>query len=650
MTKQKLITQKSGVSDQFPFWFSNTRVHYIILALVALVLYSNTFQHDYTQDDAIVIYDNMFTTQGIKGIPGIFSNDSFFGFFKDKSKATLVEGGRYRPFTLAMFAIEYQLFGRSPMAGHILNVIWYILLSFMIYIFCTLLFKEFPYIKHVSIFAFLVSLLFLAHPVHTEVVANIKGRDEIMSLFFSVTSFIFIIRFIDSNALKDLIIACIIFFAGLLSKENTITFLAVIPAGLMLFRQIPLRKSFLSIIPLLGVSIIFIWIRYTILGAGPVQTGIRDLMNDPFIKWTGSNYVPLDWGEKYATVSFTLGKYLQLLIFPHPLTHDYYPRQIPIMRWMDWQVIVSLMSYILLICWTAIGLKKQKVASFSIFYFVATLSIVSNILFPVGTNMAERFLFMPSLAFSLLSGLGVYILFHRGYLKMAWLILILITGAYTWKTIDRNRVWKNDYTLFTTDVQTSVNSAKVLNAAGGALSTSVVNLEDEIERNRRLEKAIGYLTRAIEIHPRYRNAYLLLGNCYYYTQDFPKAIAYYDETLKISPGYTDAIKNRRNVYRDAGRYYGEKMGDLNQALFYLKKAYEEMPEDIETIRLLGVCYGLMQNHDEAISLFRKWTVLNPENAFAWKNLMAAYGAKGDETQAALARAKAISLDPEIMNK
>lgn len=650
MIKQQKNMQKGKLNAAIPSWMYTPKVHYFLIIIVSILLYVNTISHDYTQDDAIVIYDNMFTQQGIRGIPGLFSNDSFFGFFKDKSKATLVEGGRYRPLTLAMFAIETEIFGRGPKSGHIFNILWYTLLGLLIYHCCILLFNDYIKNEAVGLFAFLTVMIFITHPIHTEVVANIKGRDEILSLFFSVASFICILKYGEKPAIKYLFGAALLFFAGLLSKENTITFLAVIPAGLVLFKKLNLSKAFTTILPLIIVTVLFILIRYSVLGEGPAQTGMRDLMNDPFIKWNGNAYIPFDWSEKYATISYTMGKYLQLLLFPHPLTHDYYPRQIPIMEWANWHVILSILSYLALIFWAIFRMKKHKLFSFAVLYFIATISIVSNLVFPVGTNMAERFLFMPSLGFAILIGHGIFRIFSRYSIKISSVILASLIFIYGWKTIERNQVWKNDYTLFTTDVLTSVNSAKVLNAAGGALSTSLATLEDEAEKALRIETAIGYLERAIEIHPRYRNAYLLLGNCYYYAQDYPKAIEYYNETLRISPGYADAIKNRRNAYRDAGRYFGEKVGDLNQALFFLKKAYDEMPGDIETIRLLGVCHGLMQNHEEAIALFKKWTALSPENAYAWRNLMAAYGANGDDALAAVAKAKAISLDPEIFTK
>ena len=85
---------------------------WLIMAF-SFLIYANTLSHDYTQDDAIVIYDNMFTTQGVAGIPGILKYDTFYGFFKKEGKANLVAGGRYRPLTLVMYALEVQLFSKK---------------------------------------------------------------------------------------------------------------------------------------------------------------------------------------------------------------------------------------------------------------------------------------------------------------------------------------------------------------------------------------------------------------------------------------------------------------------------------------------------------------------------------------------------------
>jgi protein O-mannosyl-transferase len=114
------------------FW-KNTRLQAIIIFAFSFLLYANTLTHDFCQDDAIVITDNMFTTQGVSGINGILSYDTFYGFFKESGKAGLVAGGRYRPFTLVMFAFEYQIFGKTPFIGHFMNVIWFGLTCVLLY-------------------------------------------------------------------------------------------------------------------------------------------------------------------------------------------------------------------------------------------------------------------------------------------------------------------------------------------------------------------------------------------------------------------------------------------------------------------------------------------------------------------------------------
>ena len=82
--KKKLNTKKAKAAKQSfsNNWQINVRLHKVLIFAFAFLLYANTLTHDYTQDDAIVIYDNMFTTEGFSGIPGILKYDTFYGFFK----------------------------------------------------------------------------------------------------------------------------------------------------------------------------------------------------------------------------------------------------------------------------------------------------------------------------------------------------------------------------------------------------------------------------------------------------------------------------------------------------------------------------------------------------------------------------------------
>ena len=287
----------------------------------------------------------MFTQDGVSGIPGILSKDTFFGFFKESGKAKLVSGGRYRPFTLVMFAVEWQIFGKNPFIGHLVNILLYAFLCIMIYKTLAILFLGYKHKldNRALIFVFIATLFYTCHPIHTEAVANIKGRDEIMTFLGSIIALWSIFKYHYSKNVKWMILSSISFFIALMSKENAITFLAVVPLAILLF--IPKKENNLSnaikyTAPFFLSTILFLVIRFTILGMDFGGTP-NELMNNPFLKIEGNQYVAFSAMEKFATIIYTLGKYVVLMIFPHPLSHDYYPRSIDIMQFSDWQVILS---------------------------------------------------------------------------------------------------------------------------------------------------------------------------------------------------------------------------------------------------------------------------------------------------------------------
>ncbi|MEL7124509.1 MAG: tetratricopeptide repeat protein, partial [Bacteroidota bacterium] len=471
ITKPKSSPKPKSQIKSLPDWLTNTRMHLIVLFLLSFLLYANTFGHDYAQDDAIVITENMFTKEGLNGISGIFSKDTFFGFFKVEGKDKLVSGGRYRPFTLLLFAIEYQFFGENPMIGHVMNALYYGLTVLVLYLVLLYLFNhQLPANRNQAyVVALLSSLLFATHPIHTEAVANIKGRDEIFALLGSLSALLLCLKaYREKKGVLWLIGAGVCLLIGLLSKENTITFLAVIPFAFYFFTKASIKKILISMLPIIGATVLFMIIRTSILGLD-FGAPSRELMNNPFLKLVNGTYVDFTAGEKLATIFFTLGKYLLLLFFPHPLSHDYYPRQIDVMTFGNGMVILSLLVYIALGVYALLGIKKKDPISFAIIYFLATLSIVSNIVFPVGTNMSERFLFMPSVGFCMAIGVLAFRLCNKGtsFQLLPVYLIVAISLFFSVKTITRNFIWKNNYTLFTNDVKTSSESAKLRNAVGG---------------------------------------------------------------------------------------------------------------------------------------------------------------------------------------
>jgi len=225
----------------------------------------------------------------------------------------------------------------------------------------------------------------------------------------------------------------------------------------------------------------------------------------------------------------------------------------------------------------------------------------------------------------------------------------LILIMYSVKTIARNRVWKNDYTLFTTDVKVSSNSAKALNAAGGSLVDAAFKEKNSVKKRKMLNQAIKYLNKAVTIHPKYKNAYLILGNANYFLKNYDRAITAYNKALNLSPNYNDAKKNLAITYRDAGKYYGEKKHDLKKALKYLEKALGLDENDYETIRLYGVANAMAGNKLKALNQFKKALKLKPGNAGANLNLGNAYFNIGDEENGKKYHDIARKIDPKIFN-
>lgn len=653
-----------------------------IIFAISFALYANTLFFNYAVDDAIVIYDNEFTCKGVAGIPALLKYDTFRGFFKVEGKESLVAGGRYRPLTPVMYALEVQMFAPKKrdaageilkdkdgdtifdpneggrlnavkFVGHFVNVLLYGLTGVVLFWLLLKMLSSGGRLKTPVGYAAFVSLaatlLFVVHPVHTEVVANVKGRDEIISLLGSLAALLFSLKsFYEKKPTLNLA-AAVLFFLALLSKENAITFLAVVPLTFFFFTNAKARKIAFQTLPFVAGAGLFLVIRGSVLGWTAVGEAPRELMNNPFLKLVGNQYVDFSAGEKFATIFYTLGKYLQLLVFPHPLSHDYYPRAISILTFGNWQVILSVLLYVALSAYALLRLPKRDAMSYGILFFLATLSIVANIVFPIGTNMSERFIYMPSVGFAL--GISVFLYRMSGSWSKPKPVVIYaglaILLALSLKTFTRNFAWKDNFTLFMTDVRTVPNSAKLRNAAGGELITQAVKPENAARKNEMLNQAIQHLKEAVKIHPAYKNPYLLLGNAYNYLQQYEASIQEYQRALQLDTAYKEAKNNLGVTYRDAGRYYGEQKGDLNTALSYLLKAHDLLPNDYEVNRLLGVAYGIAGDSSKAIEFFSKALAIQPNDADALFNLGTAYSHAGLTDQAQELFQKAKELNPAI---
>lgn len=647
MAKKKSAKKTSAPGP----WWKKTKTVYALIAAVCFVLYANTLGNEYALDDAIAITSNSFTKSGFAGIPDLFKYDTFTGFFGTTKE--LVAGGRYRPLSLVTFAVEWQLFGQNPGVSHFINILLYALTGIVLWQLLMRLRPDESKVWFLSL-PLVVVLLFLAHPLHTEVVANIKGRDDIMALLGALLAWKYSLHYIDGKGLKYGLFSGLALFGGLLSKENAITFLAVIPMAHYFFTDKSIPKIAKNWIPLILGAAVFLALRYAVIGFPKTEVA-TELMNNPFLGMSGS--------EKIATIIYTLGIYVKLLFFPHPLTYDYYPYHIPITGLTDLRFILSAVLYVALGSFALIRLPKKDAISFGILYFFATMTIVSNLFFPIGVFMNERFAYMSSVGWALVAGILLVDRFPRLFKfasggKVSQYLLIVVLAGFSIKTIARNPNWKNDFTLFQHDVKISKNSAKSNVTAGGSLIDAADLVRDPQRQKSMYQEAIGYLDKALEIHPDYVDALLLRGNAQYKLyQDEKGTLAYYFRILDIAPENVNVPRNLQVVMNGSknyalkaqayeryltyqpnnfdmlillGQVYGRNLNQLDKALNTFERAVRVNPNDVRGYKNLGTVYGIQERYQEAIDVLLKAEEIAPRDAEVLTNLAITYKRLGND--------------------
>ena len=220
---------------------------YVVLSLLVfgLVLYGNTIFNKYAIDDNLVV-SNELVEKGLKAIPEIFSTH----YFSQEGNVGS-SSADYRPVVKATFALEHQLWGKKPGRSHLINILLYVALSVLLFY----ILKRLLYNYNI-LFPYLVTLVFMAHPVHTEVVASLKNRDEMMAFLCGLGTLWSILNYADTKKIRYLALAPLLFLTGYLCKSSILPFLILIPLVLVFFNRMPVKKVAPVFIVLLVVALI----------------------------------------------------------------------------------------------------------------------------------------------------------------------------------------------------------------------------------------------------------------------------------------------------------------------------------------------------------------------------------------------------------
>lgn len=636
---------------------TNNRIAIVIISLLVLVLNYNTLSNQYALDDEMVITKNMAVQQGFAGIPAIMTTDAYQSFLEVLGSNSPLTGGRYRPLSIVSFAAEQQLFGKTygndylnalhslqqiqqtgtnlnqveTLRGqlieaeknivenniaiapqrHAMQVLYFALLAIALwYLLSRYIFKETP------IIALSAVLLFVAHPVHTEVIANLKSRDEIFSLLFITLSLIFIFRYVELPSGKNFAGMVLCFVLALLSKEYALLLPAIAMVAVYIIYKKPLsyfRNEWFY--TLCVVAIAFMFYRYSVISTTAAQTMSTDLVNNPYQLAT-----PV---QKAATKIYVAFEYIKLLVWPHPLSADYSYSQIPYVGFGNMQVWLSALFYLLAGTGTLYFIYKRNLLALPLAVFIGFFFMVNNFLFDIGATMGERLIFHSSLGFCMLAAMGLNMVLQKTASAKAPLLTLLLTTVLllplSYKTVARNPDWKNNFTLFTRDVKYAPNSC-VTNCNAGAeyfnkgyfavKNKKSMDRTDSLKVQQYADTAIGYLQKAVDIYTGYANAYVNLGICYLYKNNLEKAGENWSRAAALYNGIHPTLAVHSKVLLNKGLACGYNK-DYQQASKYLSYASQLDPSNVEIWTNLAGSQFAQGYFTEAVTCFKKAIELNP---------------------------------------
>jgi len=479
-----------------------------ILIVLCFGIYANTIQNDFVWDDRtlFIVNYNQWQWKNIKEL--ISRPDNLFG---------VNENPYYRPLPNLTYLIDRYIWGRNASGYHLFNILFHTLSTITVFYIAQSLLGNF-YTSAAT------CLLFAVHPIHTEVVAWVNGRNNAIAGFFYLLAFYNYIRYRTLEFKSALLFSLIAFACSLFSKEYALTFPII-----MLLYEISYQQNRLKTAPLL-THMTRLWLPYFLIII--FFLFIRSLS----LPSLGSIPLHMDMlFERILTVPKTVLLYLRLLILPLGLTpfHDISFIEHP---W-NFEFIFQFLALTTILLFWIKSYRKSIPLFFGIGWILVTLMPVLNII-PLSnttTFFAERYLYLPCFGFCLLVGNLLITFFKSGdrpkksRVYVAIFLLVVTVEAFGFETIKRNLIWRNELTLWKDAEIKSPNSFMVR-----------TNLALALFEKGRLNEAHKKIKEAIGLFPYHDTPYYILGVILYYKGSFDKSIEALDKTLQMNPHHTGA--------------------------------------------------------------------------------------------------------------
>uniref|UniRef100_A0A8D3DXK2 dolichyl-phosphate-mannose--protein mannosyltransferase n=1 Tax=Scophthalmus maximus TaxID=52904 RepID=A0A8D3DXK2_SCOMX len=569
----------------------------LTVALVALLCFINSYDGEFVFDDSEAIVNNK-DLKPTTPLNNIWTNDFWGSNLSSNSSHK-----SYRPLTVLTFRLNYLLAGGlQPIGFHMLNIVLHAIISALMIDMFAILIGGLAYDEKDKIVnlapktSLLAALFFAAHPVHTESVAGIVGRADLLCALFFQLSFLTYCKAFNTGR-------------GLFTTPNNHS-----PCTVILYSDV-VRTGLLTRLALMALGgLAMLYARWRIMGTGPPAFTEVDnpasFAENIFLRIVNYNYY------------YSLNAWL--LLCPWWLCFDWSMGCVPLIKAAtDWRTAWLLLLWCVLIGLTSQALcsqdsQRRRTLTLGLVLLVVPFLPACNIFFRVGFVVAERVLYLSSAGYCLLLGHNV--------LKLVCVAVLLLLCVYVARCALRSHQWRTEQSLFTSALSVCPLNAKVHYNVGK-------NLADRGNTT----AAIRYYREAVRLHPSYVHAMNNLGNILKERNELVEAEQLLSKAVSIQPDFAAAWMNLGIVQNSLQKFEEAELSYWNAIRF--RKKYPDCYYN------LGRLYADQNRHLDALNAWRNATVLKPDHSLAWNNMVILLDNTGNLGQAELIGREALKLLP-----
>ncbi len=548
------------------------RPHWVVLLPfgLALVLFAGTFWNGFVFDDVHQVLNNSWI-RDFRHLPQIFSSDVWAFEGKDSNY--------YRPLMHVAYAGIYVTLGPIPWAFHLANVLLHCAVTIVFFVLVRRILRDgcIGGNEMKGTAALLGASMFAAHPIHTEAVAWVGGLPDVGCTLFFLASILFFIEALDhpTRGLLLHVSGALFFFAAALFKEPGVTLPGIVLLVDATWRRDQRPWSFWVLrygTLTLGVAL------YAVLRFNALKGIMPHASESQFGLW-----------QAFEVAGAAIWRYLAWLVAPLKLNASHTMESST-----GLPPILALLGLPLALAWALWKRSIPLVLGMGVLFIPLLPALYAPALLPGLDNpWAERYAYLPSAGFIILMAIAYVAARKRlkqgHFLTIALTLVIALFGVMT---ISRNRVWKNDLTLWTDTVGKSPNSGAAQAYLGYALFAS-----GDISR------AIQHYETAIRLKPDFSDTYNNLG----------VALASQGRHREALPVYLQAIRLRPRwaLPRVNLSFTLSALGGFEDARVEAERAINLDPHSAKAYQALGCAFGNLGRLHPASEAFRRAVELDP---------------------------------------